>query len=269
MRARLPAGLDILRDRIRALEQGGRNTTGVLPFGVKDLDRHLPSGGLSLGAVHEIAGGGEEAVDGAAAALFAAGIAARRPGQVLWCVTRPDLFAPALRQAGLGPDRVIYVEAGDEPSLLACFEEGLRHPGLAAVVAETARLSLVASRRLQLAAEDSGGLGLAVRRWRRASEAADFGQHTASATRWRISPAPSSPLPVPGVGRARWFVELIRCRGAEAADFTLEACDETGRLALPAELVRRSSATRTGGRRAAAWSTPRSGASAWRGNWIG
>lgn len=194
MRARLPAGLDILRDRIRALEQGGRNTTGVLPFGVKDLDRHLPSGGLSLGAVHEIAGGGEEAVDGAAAALFAAGIAARRPGQVLWCVTRPDLFAPALRQAGLGPDRVIYVEAGDEPSLLACFEEGLRHPGLAAVVAETARLSLVASRRLQLAAEDSGGLGLAVRRWRRASEAADFGQHTASATRWRISPAPSSPL---------------------------------------------------------------------------
>ena len=58
MRARLPAGLDILRDRIRALEQGGRNTTGVLPFGVKDLDRHLPSGGLSLGAVHEIAGGG-------------------------------------------------------------------------------------------------------------------------------------------------------------------------------------------------------------------
>ena len=128
MRARLPAGLDILRDRIRALEQGGRNTTGVLPFGVKDLDRHLPSGGLSLGAVHEIAGGGEEAVDGAAAALFAAGIAARRPGQVLWCVTRPDLFAPALRQAGLGPDRVIYVEAGDEPSLLACFEEGLRHP---------------------------------------------------------------------------------------------------------------------------------------------
>ena len=251
MRARLPAGLDILRDRIRALEQGGRNTTGVLPFGVKDLDRHLPSGGLSLGAVHEIAGGGEEAVDGAAAALFAAGIAARRPGQVLWCVTRPDLFAPALRQAGLGPDRVIYVEAGDEPSLLACFEEGLRHPGLAAVVAETARLSLVASRRLQLAAEDSGGLGLAVRRWRRASEAADFGQHTASAPRWRISPAPSSPLPVPGVGRARWFVELIRCRGAEAADFTLEACDETGRLALPAELARRSSATRTGGRRAA------------------
>jgi hypothetical protein len=28
------------------------------------------------------------------------------------------------------PDRVIYVEAGDEKSVLVCFEEGLRHAGL-------------------------------------------------------------------------------------------------------------------------------------------
>jgi hypothetical protein len=73
-------------------------------------------------------------------------------GKVLWCITRPDLFAPALAQAGLVPDRVIYVEAGDETSVLVCFEEGLRHGGLGAVVAEVARLSMTASRRLQLAA---------------------------------------------------------------------------------------------------------------------
>jgi hypothetical protein len=30
----------------------------------------------------------------------------------LWCITRPDLFAPALTQAGLKSDRVIYLEAG-------------------------------------------------------------------------------------------------------------------------------------------------------------
>jgi protein ImuA len=62
------------------------------------------------------AGGGHGAIDGAAAALFAAGIAARLRGQVLWRLTRQDLFAPALAQAGLMPDRVIYVEAGDEKS---------------------------------------------------------------------------------------------------------------------------------------------------------
>ena len=83
------------------------------------IDRHLPGGGLALGALHEVAGGGHGAIDGAAAALFAAGIAARTRGKVLWCITRPDLFAPALAQAGLLPDRVIYVEAVDEKSILA------------------------------------------------------------------------------------------------------------------------------------------------------
>jgi protein ImuA len=143
---------------------------------VKAIDRHLPGGGLTLGALHEVAGGGNGAINGAAAALFAAGVAARTRGKVLWCITRPDLFAPALAQAGLLPDRVIYVEAGDETSVLVCFEEGLRHGGLGAVVAEVARLSMTASRRLQLAAENSGTIGIAIRRWRRHTEGADFGQ---------------------------------------------------------------------------------------------
>ncbi|MEN5229740.1 ImuA family protein [Brevundimonas naejangsanensis] len=246
------AKLEDLRAQVRALEQADRQSVGVLPFGVPMLDAALPGGGLALGALHEVAGGGDDAVGGAAAALFAAGIVARLPGQVLWCITRPDLFAPALSHAGLAPDRVIYVEAGDEKALMACFEEGLRHGGLAGIVCETSRLTMTASRRLQLAAEASGVVGLAVRRWRRAAEAADFGQPTAAATRWRVSAEPSEPLPVPGVGRARWRIELMRCRGADAADFILDACDETGRLALPAELARRSVAPAAGRRRAAA-----------------
>ncbi len=223
-----------------------------MPFGLARLDAALPEGGLALGALHEVAGGGAGAVDGAAAALFAAGVVARVPGIVLWCVTRPDLFAPALDQAGLDPDRVIYVEAGSETTVLACFEEGLRHGGLAGVVAEVARLSMTASRRLQLAAESSGTIGIAVRRWRRATEAADFGQPTAAVTRWRVSALPSTPLPVPGVGRARWFVELIRCRAGECAEVMVEACDETGRLAVPADLADRSAASPAGHRRTSA-----------------
>ena len=185
------------------------------------------------------------------AALFAAGIAARTRGKVLWCVTRQDLFAPAMAQAGLGPDRVIYVEAGDEKSVLACFEEGLRYGGLGAVVAEVARLSMMASRRLHLAAESSGAIGIAVRRWRRQTEAADFGQPTASVTRWRITALPSTPLPVPSVGRARWQVELIRCRAGESADFDVEACDAKGRLAIPPNLADGSGEKEFGRRRAA------------------
>lgn len=86
---------------------------------------------MARGTLHEVAGGGNGAIDGAAAALFAAGIAARTKGKVLWCITRPDLFAPALAQAGLMPDRVIYVEAGDDKSVLACMRKGCATAGSA------------------------------------------------------------------------------------------------------------------------------------------
>jgi hypothetical protein len=70
----------------------------VLPFGLKEIDRHLPEGGLALDALHEVAGGSNGAINGAPAALFTAGIAARLHGQVL-CAPE-DLFArpsPTLR----------------------------------------------------------------------------------------------------------------------------------------------------------------------------
>jgi protein ImuA len=239
-----------LRQSIRRIEGGGHVARAVLPFGIPAIDQHMPNRGLVLGALHEVAGGGNGTLNGAAAALFSAGIAARTQGPILWCVTRHDLFAPALAQAGLPPDRVIYVEAGDDKSVLICLEDGLRHGGLGAAIAEVGRLSMNASRRLQLAAESSGTIGIAIRRWRRQADTSDFGQPTAATTRWRVTALPSSPLPVPGVGRARWHVELIRCRAGESADFELEACDAKGYLAIPSELANRSAETKVERRRA-------------------
>jgi protein ImuA len=46
------------------------------------------------------------------------------------------------------------------------IEEGVRCPGLPGVVGEIGRLSLTASRRLQLAAEATGVVALVLRRWR-------------------------------------------------------------------------------------------------------
>src|ERR671910_256521 len=101
-----------LRDQIQCLDGRPLRPKTVLPFGLDAIDSRLPGGGLAFGALHEVAGGGNGAIDGATAALFAAGIAARTKGKVLWCVTRQDLFAPALAQVGLLPGRVVYVEAG-------------------------------------------------------------------------------------------------------------------------------------------------------------
>ncbi|MGF6178482.1 ImuA family protein [Ensifer sp. 4252] len=221
-----------LRDRIAALEGSAARKAACLAFGVPEIDGALPGGGLSYGALHEFAGGGAGTVDGAAAALCVAGIAARTKGPILWCLTRPDLFFPALAQAGLSAERLIFAEADREEDVLASMEEGLSYGGLGAVVGEIVRLPMTTSRRLQLAAEKTGTMGLVVRRWRRQTEASDFGQPTASATRWRVSVMPSEDLPVPGVGRPRWLLELMRVKAGECAEFIVGACDATGRIHL-------------------------------------
>ncbi|WP_075292903.1 ImuA family protein [Pararhizobium arenae] len=230
--ARRSRVIDDLRDRIAHLEGGASRKQLVLPFGVPEIDQRLPGGGIACGALHEVAGGGSGTVDGAAASLFAAGIAARSKGKILWCLTRPDLFAPALSQAGLHPDRVVYCEGDKEEDVLASLEEGLSFGGLGAVVGELVRLPMTASRRLHLAAERTGTIGLVVRRWRRQTEASDYGNPTASATRWRLSVLPSEPLPVAGVGRARWLAELMRVKAGECAEFEIGAPDAKGRICL-------------------------------------
>src|SRR5260370_36788930 len=67
--ASLPV-LTALRERIQRLEGGAARPRTVLPFGIKAIDQHLPEGGLALGALHEVAGGSNGAIDGAASALI-------------------------------------------------------------------------------------------------------------------------------------------------------------------------------------------------------
>ncbi|MGH7080372.1 MAG: ImuA family protein [Acetobacteraceae bacterium] len=242
--ANTPPGLAHLRARIQRLERPAKRRPEALAFGVGGIDAHLPGGGLAFGALHEIAG---EGADGAAT-LFTAGLLARLPGPVLWCHGAhglfPPLFAPGLAGAGLAPDRVIHLEAGPEKMVLLAMEEGLGQPGLAGVVGEFSRLPMLASRRLALAAETSGvpAFGLACR----AKTAAEKIAPIAAATRWRVSPfsaprAASSPWG-PGLGRALWQLDLIRCRGRAAASWVVEACDATGRLGMAGRFPGRSQA---------------------------
>ena len=128
----------------------------VLPFGIEAIDAALPGGGLALGALHEFGEDGPRGSYAACAVLFAAGILARLPGPVLWCLHSRDLFAPALARVGLHPDRIIFCETWKDAEILPAMEEGLRLRGLAGVVGELGRISLTPSRRLQLAAETSG-----------------------------------------------------------------------------------------------------------------
>lgn len=246
-----PATLDQLRAMLSAIDGTGFRRRPVLPFGLEQLDSKLADGGLRLDALHEISGATPDLTDDCAATTFLGGIAARCWGPVLWVVRRRDLFAPGLAQVGLDPKRVIYAEARDDDELLAIMEEGLRHRGLGAVIGEVKRLAMPATRRLQLVAE--GGRTIALLLKRHAREGSDpLGAPSAAVTRWRIGCAPSAPLPVEGVGRPRWDVSLARQRGGESFQLLVEACDATGRCALPAPLVARPRAAGRAARAAAA-----------------
>lgn len=239
--------LAALRAEVRAIESAGMARSGLrLPFGVDAIDRRLEGGGLARAALHEMTGSTSDLGNDAAATLFVAGIAARCAsgtgnGTILWALSRRDLFAPGLAGAGLSPDRLLYAECARDEEVLAVMEEGLRHGGLAAVVGEIGRISMGSSRRLQLAAEESGTIALMLKRWRKSGED-PLSLPSAAMTRWRVACAPSEPLPVDGVGRPRWKLDLVRQRGGESFTWIMEGSDAEGRLALPAGPPHRSPA---------------------------
>jgi protein ImuA len=263
-----------LRERVRRIERSPAIAHGVLPFGVGAIDRVLPGGGLARGALHEILGIGGDEEDGALAAAFAAHILGRltRPptlpslsalgggegrgevGVVLWCLPRPDLYGPGLAAHGLDPGRVVLVRVSRDAEILWVMEEGLRAPGIVAVVGEVGTLPMMASRRLQLAAERSGATAFLLRRWRNGGQAArERALPNAAATRWRVAALPSRPpRGEPGVGSPRWRVELLRCRGGEPASWEMpvwempvwemEVPDATDHVSLAAALADRPAA---------------------------
>ena len=252
-----------LQDRIRRIERPNARSGAVLPLGHAAIDRVLPGGGLALGALHEILGTDGDEEDGAAAAGFAAALAGRIVGRivddqpagvVLWALPRGDLYGPGLAAFGLDPARVVRVMAARDADILWALEEALRAAGsfggIVAAIGEIARLPMVAGRRLQLAAERAGATALVLRRWRHAAEAAaERTRPSAATTRWRVAALPALPMAdAPGIGRPRWRVELLRCRGGTPASWELElpseleVADASDPVRLPAALADRPAA---------------------------
>ncbi len=71
----------------------------MLRFGLAAMDARLPGGGIPRGRVRTRSRAAETALSTAPQRRFAAGVVARTRGKVLWCITRPDLSAPALSLA--------------------------------------------------------------------------------------------------------------------------------------------------------------------------
>ncbi|WP_240932715.1 ImuA family protein [Pelagibius litoralis] len=227
------AGLAALRARISRIESGGRvpGRRPVLPLGLAALDEALPGGGLPLGALHEIEGERAEWDDGVTLGFCLAILARLRrfssnsgsipPQNILWVSRWGDLYPPALVALGLDPGRFIMVRAKGEADLFWAMEEGLRCNRLAAVVGEVEGLDRLAGRRLQLAAEASGVTAFALhRRFRPRRRGRDA---SAALSRWRVTAAASSDIEdATFIGRPRWRLDLLRCRGAAPGSWQVE-----------------------------------------------
>lgn len=229
--------LALLRGRLERLEKAAPQPI-TLPFGDPRLDGHLPAGGLPLGRLHEIGAQGLDAETGAAGAAFAACLLARLSGPIVWSFQRPDLHGPGLSTFGLHPDRLILVHARSEAEVLAVVEESLRTPQLAAALGEVGRLDLTASRRLQLACEQSGATAFVLRRWPYGRRGAPLRQEpSAAVTRWDVTPMPSGENK-PGLGAARFKIALLYCRGGRTGNWIMELSDASpGHVRVVTELA--------------------------------
>ena len=259
------AGLAALRARVGRIEQGlgqrrERGPRPVLPLGLAALDEALPGGGLPLGALHEIEGERAEWDDGvtlgfclallARLAKTAPDSSRMPPKSILWVSRAGDLYPPALTALGLDPGRFLMVRAKGEADLLWAMEEGLRCRRLCAVVGEVEGLDRLAGRRLQLAAENSlrdgaGGVTAFVlhRRFRPRRRGRDA---SAALSRWRVTAASSEDAEdARFIGRPRWRLELLRCRGAAPGSWQVEWDDAACGFSLAPALRDGSLATGT------------------------
>lgn len=216
-----------LRTEVERLETGcGERLLQRRALGHADADAAL-KGGIALGAMHEVfAGAGAQA---AAATGFALGLTRRiTQGKrfVLWirqdfsAIETGDLSMTGFAELGLDPRHLVVVRAPTAEIVLRTAADGLACNALGAVVAEiwgeTRAFDLVASRKLTLAAADSGVTALMLR----------FGampQASTAETRWIVRSAHSPPgQDWQGWGWPVFDTELARNRHGRTGRWIME-----------------------------------------------
>lgn len=185
--------------------------------GLGSITRSFPNNSFPVAAVHEFISNGMEA--SAATSGFITGLLAglMQGGKAcVWISGSRTLFPAALKTFGVQPHQVIFIDLEKEKDLLWAMEEALKCEGLAAVVGEIKEISFTASRRLQLAVEQSRVTGFLLRHHPRNLNT------IACVSRWKITPLPGiSEDGIPGVGFPSWNVELLKIRNGRPGSWQL------------------------------------------------
>jgi protein ImuA len=273
-----PTAQSVLRNRAAVAEElrrllpkmEGFRSARSIPFGLAAIDRHLPQGGLSCGALHEVVpeAGATPAAFGFLVALLVhisfppacgermgvgrrlAGVHALTPppdpppypppqgGREKILLVLPtyglrDYGRPhghGLNALGLDPRRLILAETAHRKDTLWAMEEALHSRAVAAVAGFIDQTDLKTSQRLQLAATDCG-LPLFLLR------PAEILEASAAATRWRVGAASAARDRFGLITRARWRLSLERCRNGRTGEWMVEYDHVAHRFSLAATLA--------------------------------
>jgi protein ImuA len=183
---------------------------------LSSIDRLLPTDGFCRGAIHELL------VESLGFSPFAFLILLARSAltgtkSMAWIDLQNEIYPPGLLAAGLPIERLLLLRP-KPTDLLRIVTECCRSKGVAATVAAIPRMTQVEARRLQLAAEQSGGIGLLTRTRNSAI-------HYAAATRWVVTPRRGDRA------NRRWNLQLIHGHGGLIGQSAIfEVCRETNRM---------------------------------------
>ncbi|MHC4405178.1 MAG: ImuA family protein [Planctomycetota bacterium] len=217
--------VEALQTQITRLEGARRRADGdgVVPSGCEALDRLLPERGFRWGTLVEwlAAGGGA----GAATLALCGGREACGTGGSLVVLDRAgEFYPPAAVRLGVELNDLILVRARNEADDVWALDQSLRCPAVAAVLAWPEKLDGHTFRRLQLAAEQGGGLGVLMR------PASVRHEPSWADVRLWVEPLP---VAAPGATR-RLSVRLLRARGCLGGESVEVEYDDETRLVRPA-----------------------------------
>ena len=194
-----------LQEKIHGIERENRSGAerARISSGLPALDALLPGGGFASGTLVEwLSEGFDESAT--TLAIMVAGNLMRGRGTLVVVDARREFFPPGAAKLGVDLDRTVVAQPEDAQAEVWALEQSLRSEAVSAAVGWIDDVSDTVLRRLQLAAEIGGGIGLLVRpASRRTTKSwADM--------RLLVHPVPTGDSPA-----APWRVrvEMLHCRG--------------------------------------------------------
>jgi protein ImuA len=204
------ASVDKLRECIHSLEDTRHRFSRTVS--VADApDRWLPHGGLPSGCIHEVKGAGL-----ATALAFSAILSTRLAGEsgnIIYIARDHSLHPPGLLPYGIRLHQLLMISVRRTEDLAWAIMEALRCPQVSAVMAIYEGADLTTSRRLQLAAENSGATGFLIGHANSAPVASPV-------TRWKISS--NTQKRIQRFDEPVWMLDLLYCRGGRPGQWAVE-----------------------------------------------